>query len=126
MTDTSHEGSSKIIKALFSALEQELAKEGFSLDFDCINDLLTQIHLTPIQSEKEKLRQKDQAFVNTIGRLKNHIDRAGWMPQGTAFAFRLVIIALSQVESILWELKGEQGPPPQPQPPRPPSPGPRA
>lgn len=115
MSDQPSEGSSQILDALFTALEQELGREAFTPDLACIDDLLIQIHQTPVQDEKEKLRKKDQTLVNTIARLQRLVNRAGWMPQGTAGAFRGVIAALKQIENILWELKGEKGPPPKPQ-----------
>jgi hypothetical protein len=119
MPGKSKEGSGRSgreVPALFGSLEHELSRGGFCVDLGAIDDLLRQIHLTPVQDEKEKLRQKDQALVNTIGQLQAFIGQAGWMPQGTAHAFRLVIAALMQVEGVLWELKGERGPVPQPQP----------
>ena len=85
MAKQASEGSSQVLGALFMALDQELAREDFDLDLGCVNDLLLQIHQTPVQDEKDKLRKKDQALVNTIARLQAHINRAGWMRQGTAF-----------------------------------------
>ncbi|WP_281557469.1 hypothetical protein [Thalassomonas sp. RHCl1] len=93
------------------------SQECFSVDD--IDVIMRQFHNT-LGDEKEKLRKKDQAFVNGIDAFRAFIARQGYMPQNTALAFRAIAGLLTIVENILWELKGEKGEPPKPQrPPRP-------
>lgn len=120
MAAESKRGGKDDPKRLFDQLGAAVPTSGFQLDLDAVVALIDRIHAVEMD-EKEKLRQKDQQLVNLIARLQGVIRNAAWMPQGTAFAFRIVIAALHQIEAILWELKGEEGPIPKPQ--RPPGSG---
>ncbi|WDE02790.1 hypothetical protein SG34_015200 [Thalassomonas viridans] len=113
------EDAALVQNALLAKLDEVLDPGNDCFSVDAVDDIMRQFHNTA-GDEKEKLRKKDQKFVNGIELLKQFIARQGYMPQNTALAFKLIAALLTIVEHILWELKKEKGDPPKPeQPPRP-------
>jgi len=122
MDKINSEENALIQETLMAKLDEAADPNLDCFSVDDIDVIMRQFHNT-LGDEKEKLRKKDQAFVNGIDALRTFIRRQGYMPQHTALAFQAIAGLLTIVENILWELKGEKGEPPKPQrpqqPPRP-------
>src|ERR1700682_6526154 len=100
------------LNALFAELAAEYRSDKFPLDYERLTELFAEIERAP-ESEKEKLRKKDEELAYLIFDMLQ-IGRDFLKYLGACFI---------QIEHILWELKKEEGPPPKPGP-RPPEPKP--
>ena len=99
-------------------LEQESRRE--PTDLRALKAALDALHTAP-GDDKKKLKEKDQALVDLIAKLEND---ASLVLRFSRRFFVDLLSSLKAIEAILWELKGEEGPPPDPRPPQP-SPSPR-
>lgn len=112
MKNENSKTSSAEFNKLLTAIRKEVSRDDLNIDLARVYNLISKVHSTPVDDEQDKLRRKDEEFVGVLWELFDNIIRAGWMPQGTAHAFKLVCVLFAMVEGILWELKGIDGPMP--------------
>ena len=102
----------------FERLFAKLKKADPKTDSDKIMKLITELHQVADDPDKKKklLREKDQKLVDLI---QTTGEFGKILLQDFAIFLGRLLLTFDCIESILWELKGEEGDPPKPTPPKP-------